>query len=250
MHRPTVEVVVMNWRRPENVEAIVSTLRDQSYECTVTICDNHQSPEFALGPAAMRDAHRIFRWHHNVGPYGRYGPLALFDHTYTLFLDDDLLPGTRAVEHFVRSAEGLPNFGVLGQLGRILVDDNYNIDEVARDHGFTEVDIVVRAYFVKTSRLHLIPQFRWQLAPDTAEFVEDDLLLCFAMQFLGNLPCMLTPWTEDPEARVNRIELPERYALSHRPNHIAARTNIVRRAMSLGWRPMKLRSVASAAVQT
>jgi hypothetical protein len=238
MRQPTVEVVVVNWRRPRNVETIISALRNQSFECTVTICDYPPSDEFALRPPALLDAHRVIRWNRNIGPYGRYGPLGLFDHTYTFFLDDDMMPGRHAVEHFLAAAEGLPDFGVLGQFGRRITGDHYNIDEVPRDGGFTDVDVIVRAYFVKTVNLHLLPQFRWQLMPDTSEFVEDDLLLCFAMQHLGRLPCLLTPWSDDPETLVNRAELPQEHALSRRPHHVESRTRIVRRAMDLGWSPV------------
>ena len=48
LHGHQVEAVVINWKRPDNVAAIVQALKRQTMPCTVTVCDCHDSDEFSL----------------------------------------------------------------------------------------------------------------------------------------------------------------------------------------------------------
>ena len=235
-----VEVVVINWKRPDNVTAIVQALRDQSVPCTITICDCHDSAEFELSTEAEISADRIYRWEHNLGAFSRYVPLGAYDHEYTFFVDDDMLPGRRCVEHFLAWAGNLRAFAALGQLGRIVdADGTYRADDVARGPGFTEVDILVRALFVPTQSLVHALQARTVL--QAIREPEDDILLAVALAMYAGLRCYLTPLDPNPETLVNLRELPSPYALSSRPTHEQVRSQLTRKAVSLGWRPLRSR---------
>lgn len=235
-----VEVVVINWKRPANVAAIVQALRDQTTPCTITICDCHDSPAFEPPPEALEAADRVYRWEHNFGSFNRFVPLGAYDHRYTFFLDDDMLPGRRCVEHFLGCAADLQAFGALGQVGRIVdADGTYRSGNIARGRGFTRVDVLVRALFVPTACLVHALQARAVLGADQEP--EDDIVLAVALAMYDGLACYLTPADPDPSTLVNMRELPSPYALSDRPTHQQARSQLTRRAVGLGWRPLRVR---------
>ena len=240
LHGHQVEVVVINYKRPDNVAEIVRTLKRQTMPCTVTVCDCHDSDEFSLPSRALPYIDRIYRWGHNLGAYSRYVPLGAYDHRYTFFLDDDLLPGTRCVEHFWQHAEQLRVFGALGQLGRIVAaDGEYRPRDIARGPGFTEVDILVRAFFVPTEGLVCIPQTRAMLGESSDP--EDDILLAVGLSMQAGRACYLTPADPDPETMVNRRELASPHARNARPAHLPNRSRLLRSAVGLGWQPIRAR---------
>ncbi|WP_371750460.1 hypothetical protein OG302_42825 [Streptomyces sp. NBC_01283] len=235
-----VEVVIINWKRPSNVVEIVSALRRQTVPCTVTICDCHNSPEFQLPFSTLSSSDRVYRWEHNLGSFSRYIPVGGYDHEYTFFIDDDMLPGMRCVEHFLTWAERLSGFGALGQLGRILESDgSYRPQDIARRDDFTEVDILVRAFFVRTESLVHVPQMRNLLRE--FEDPEDDILLAVGLGMYAGLASYLTPSDADPETLVNMNELDRPYSRQARPHHLQARSLLLRRAMRLGWQPVRRR---------
>ena len=239
-HGHQVEAVVINWRRPENVAEIVRALKAQTLPCTVTVCDCHDALEFRLPQSALPYIDRLYRWQHNLGSFNRYIPLGGYDHRYTFFIDDDLVPGARCVEHFWTQAEKLRTFGALGQIGRIVTaSGDYRPLNVARGPDFTEVDSLVRAYFVPTHCLTYVPQMRALLGQ--AHDPEDDILLAVALSMLGGLATYLTPADPDPQTQVNWQELPSPHARGARNVHFPARSRLLRDAMDLGWRPVRAR---------
>jgi GT2 family glycosyltransferase len=239
----SIEAVIINWKRPKNVAQIVAALRSQTEPCTVTVCDCHPSPEFALGEDTLSLVDRLYRWSRNLGSYNRFVPMGAYDHRYTLFLDDDMLPGLRCAEHFLRSAMQIESFGVLGQLGRIIQPDGvYRYANVPRTGGFVETDVIIRGYFVRTENLAYLLQFRRMM--DFDELIStDDLLLCTSLRTLAGLSCYLTPWEPDDEALMNKRELSDDYALSIRPEHLERRQEFLRRAGRAGWVSLHLRGL-------
>lgn len=232
-----IEVVIINWRRPKNVEKIIAALKKQTVPCTITVCDCHVGYRYSLSRAALNLSDRIYRWKHNLGAFSRYVPMPSFDHTYTFFIDDDLLPGTKCLEGFLEAANKLENFGVLGQLGRIIDPDGvYRPVDITRNESLIETDFIIRAYFTKTVNLHNVIRFRWHLDYFEEKFMEDDLLLCAALKYYNKLSCYLIPLNNDPEYLVNRVELSSRYALSNRYDHYQKRIDFVKRLISVGWR--------------
>jgi hypothetical protein len=241
--KPSVEAVVINWKRPRNVARIVAALRTQTVPCTITICDCHPEPDFALDDETVASIDRRYRWTHNTGAFSRFVPAGAFDHAYTFFLDDDMLPGERCVEHFLDAAERVQSFGALGQQGRILEPDGvYRAVQVARHPGFREVDVLVRGYFVPTAVLHQVFALRWRMGYFHDDpHPEDDLLLCVALQVLEGLPCYLTPASDEPQTLANYAELDNEHALFRRPDHLERRTRFLRDALEAGWKPLHAR---------
>lgn len=238
LHGHQVEAVVINWRRPDNVTEVVRALKAQTLPCTVTVCDCHDTPEFRLQAAAMPYIDRLYRWRHNLGSFNRWVPLGAYDHRYTFFVDDDMVPGIRCVEHFWSKAEELRTFGALGQIGRIVAaNGDYRAQKVPRGPGFTEVDLLVRAFFVPTHCLTYVPQMRALLG--LSHDPEDDILLAVALSTQAGLASYLTPTDPDPETLVNRRELPAPHARAARSDHERARSRLLSDAIDLGWRPVR-----------
>lgn len=235
-----IETVIINWKRPRNVEKIVRSLRDQTVPCTITICDCHVESLFSLSEECLGSVDRIYHWKtHNLGAFSRYIPIPSLDHPYTFFIDDDLLPGNRCLESFLRASLKKPEFGVLGQFGRIINPNGiYSPVEIQRSNSFIETDFIVRAYFTKTQYLHNIVRFRWQIGYFNEPHLEDDLLLCASLKYYENLPCYLIPKDQDIESLVNKKELSTNDALSHRQDHIIRRISFVKRLKYYGWKPI------------
>jgi len=231
-----IEAVIINWKRPKNVSKIVIALRNQTVPCTITVCDCHPSDEFALSKRTLSKIDRIYRWTHNLGAFSRYVPLPSFDHQYTLFIDDDMLPGKKCLEYFLDCTTTIPKFGVLGQLGRIIDKDGiYRPRDITRTEYFIETDFIIRAYFTETKNLHHLLKFRWHINYFNEELPEDDLLLCASLKFYENLSCYLLPFNSDIETLVNKKELSTEYALSKRNNHISKRREFVKMLIEMGF---------------
>jgi hypothetical protein len=239
---PLIEAVIINWKRPENVALIVEALRNQTVPCTITICDCHPSPEFSLDEKTRSMVDRVYRWEHNLGAFSRYVPLAGYDHQFTYLTDDDLVPGPKCLEHFLKHSN-LTDFGVLGQKGRRIGEDGtYNTERVKRSRKLEEVDIIIQAYFVQTKNLCHVPRLRWEMGVQTQTDTEDDIIICVAMQLYANLNCYLTPKDSDKQTRMNYQELPTPHALSQRTDHRARRTAFAQEAAKYGWRTLHERT--------
>lgn len=238
-----VEAVLINWKRPSNVKRIVQALKNQTIPVTITICDCNPDPLFSLDEETISMVDRIYRWTHNLGAFSRYTPMASYDHPYTFLIDDDLLPGEKCVETFLRAAIEMPEFGVLGQFGRILDNDLiFRPREIPLTSSFTEVDFIVRAYFVKTRHLYNITRFRWEIGYFEEAFPEDDLLLCASLKHYENRACYLIPFNGDAETLVCKEELGATHALSTRTDHYYKRREFVKRLMYYGWKPINNRN--------
>ena len=234
LHGHQVEAVVINWRRPDNVAEIVQALKAQTLPCTVTVCDCHDAPEFRLPAGALPYIDRLYRWRHNLGSFNRWAPLGAYDHRYTFFLDDDMVPGIRCVEHFWSQAEKLRTFGALGQVGRIVTaNGDYEVRNVPRRPGFTEVDLLVRAYFVPTHCLTYVPQMRALLG--LSHDPEDDILLAVALSMQGGLSSYLTPATRIRRRGSTGGVCPLPYARGARDIHLPRRSQLLHEAINLGW---------------
>lgn len=234
-----VETIIINWKRPENVKKIILALKNQTVPSTITICDCHPEPPFSLDEETIDMADRIYTWKHNLGAFSRYIPMASYDHQYTFFIDDDLLPGKKCLESFLRAATEMPEFGVLGQFGRIIdADGVFRPREISLTCSFIETDFIVRAYFIKTQCLYNIVRFRWKIGYFDDFFPEDDLLLCAALKYYDGLSCYLIPFNGDPETLVGKEELGTAHALSDRNEHYYKRRKFIKRLEYYGWKSL------------
>ena len=231
---PQVEAVVISWRRPGNIARIVAALRRQSVPVVVTVVDAADA-EHRLPAEVAAGADRVFRLPANLGPYNRYALTFAYDCEFTYFTDDDCQPGERLVEHFLETARGPAAWSVLGQVGRRLQPDgSYAAIGVPRGDAPTAVDVVVKAYFVRTADLVEVDRFRRELGLGLP-LREDDLLLATALQRATGRPCLLTPASGDPETSITREHLPEDGALSGSADHVRLREAFLDRARAAGW---------------
>lgn len=231
---PAVEAVVINWKRPRNVAKIVDALRRQSVRPTVTIVDCHQDWRYRLPRLTLAKADRVYRQHRNLGSFNRYVPIGAYDHEFTYFADDDMLPGTRCIEHFLDAKP--PEFGVLGQIGRRLnADGSYSRRGVVRTGQLEPADFLIRGYFVPTVRLDCVNRLRWQLGLQQEPSVEDDMLLSVAMQLIHGLGSFVTSADVNLESKQNKVELKARHALAKRPDHFDRRVAFLQQAKAAGW---------------
>jgi hypothetical protein len=231
-----VEVVVLNWRRPDNVRRIVAAFRQQREHCTVTLIDAAHGSEFAVNADTLRAVDRYFLFSHNFSGYNRFIPLASYTAQYTYFHDDDMLPGPRTVAAFLRHAESQTEFAVLGQEGRILRGGHYKFSRAATEDGLREVDFVVRGYFVRTVLLqHFLGWVRTVGGGESCR--DEDLLLCSAARQAGFKIGVMRP--RSPLEKMNQEELPSPHSISAAPGHFNRRDSLVQRLQRLGWRTVE-----------
>lgn len=235
-----VEVVLINYKRPDNIRLIIDAFRKQTVPCFISLCNVPADPQYDLDQETLDKVDRVFIWNHNFGPFNRYVASASFSHEFTYFSDDDMMPGKRCLEYFLSCADSLKAFGVLGQQGRLLDEDGiYRARDVAKNYDAVEVDFVVRGYFTRTENLYGLTVLRNQLGLQPDVKLEDDLLLCVSMSHVCGMSNYLLPLNKDKETRMNFRNLSEEGARNQRADHFAERTLFCQRAMRLGWRPNK-----------
>lgn len=238
---PEVEVVIAYWKRPDNILPILNAFRNQTIPCQITVFD--ASPEgFELPAEALPLIDTLYRCNRNRGAFNRFIPAFGYELTYTYFHDDDMLPGSRVLEHFVRHARQCDNeFAVLGQIGRILVESTvYDgaLNPGREPERLLAVDSIIRGYFVKTDRLLHMLQFKQKMGLQRIGNF-DDLLLSTSIQFYTGFPSYLTPKdSPDPEEKINKEELPEPFAVWQTPQHFPQRNDYLMRAFVAGWRSL------------
>jgi hypothetical protein len=228
-----IEAVVVSYKRPGNIPQILESLRTQTVPCSITLVNCAHGPEWEPDvPAGLCD--RYLRFHENHGAYNRFLGAFFYEREFTYFHDDDMLPGTRVLEHFLASASNF-EFGVLGQFGRMFPADgiHYRQNEIPRTESLTPVDLIVRAYFVRSRHLHHVLRLKWAMPP--IDVKEDDMLLSCSLKMYAGLQSYLTPLSNDPETSVVKKPLDGRHACASRPDHMQRRTAAMRSIIDLGW---------------
>jgi hypothetical protein len=215
-----VDVVLINWKRPSNVHKIAERIREQTWPCLLTIIECAPESRFSLDAQDLAAATHVYVLRNNYGAFSRYVSAFSVTGEFGLFLDDDMLPGRRCVEHFVKAAEARPDAGLLGQCGRN-IQTRYRAKDVARSADrFVEVDLVVRGYFVRTNCLPDVFRLRQALG---ATVREDDMVLAAAIRHICGQKILLTPAGEK-DTKMNEAELPAPHALSSNPRHSEMRS--------------------------
>lgn len=226
-----VEVVITNYMRPFNIPLIINVLRSQSVPCTITIIDAGMSAN-GLKSDVIELADRHYPICHNYGPSNRYFFIEKYDHEFTLFLDDDYLPGFKLIEYFL-SFKSIQKMGVLGQEGRLLtVDGDYDSQNTPRTQYLSEVDLLVRGYFLRTELLQIFESFIQGHHIDMQD-LEDDIALCASVKIAGFNNYLLP--TSDKSTLMVSKELPAPNAWWQRPHHLARRSAFCHSLIQLGW---------------
>jgi len=229
MSEPRVTAIVVNWRRPDNVQRILRALRQSSARCHIIVCDVRVDETYRKD-TFFEGADEVLHLSRNHGGFNRLVPAMLVQTEFTYFHDDDLLPGPEALAALMRCADGMLGMGVLGQIGRVYPDGQFGTDDVLRDeHVCVPVDNVIRGALVRSALLPGVMHF-WHrhgrnfITPEG--LVHDDLMLSFALRSAGHIN-RLTPADHRNDTMINSEELPDQYALSRRPQHRPERAAIV-----------------------
>lgn len=204
-----VLVVLMNYARPQNMPRVVSAWKNQSEKPgRLIVVDNSPSnpSEYTVGgkegyPGWQFDgADDVWRFTDDLGCFGRLAPaLVTPGYGYTLFADDDLLPGPKALEGLLHWAGELRgDFATLGQLGRRIdfaapAGKRYVTRNWPRDtSGPVQVDLTCRVHLCQS---HLLPdavRFRSELLRGAArrnESREYDSLAIKSERRSGKVVC-------------------------------------------------------------
>lgn len=212
-----IQVIIVNWRRPKNIPAIIEAFRKQSIPCAITVCDVG-GDGFCLSAETLRAADDAFVWDRNYGSFNRYIPAFGFEKEFCWFQDDDMIPGPELLAHMLSFRNLL--FSVLGQSGRRMRGDRYHL--VKPDVDPKEVDFVCRGYLVRTELLHNVLRFKWEAQLKAPVITEDDILLAIAIETYTGL----RPWlaSKPPSAaKMDLAGLPEPYACCRMPGHYKRR---------------------------
>jgi hypothetical protein len=268
------QAIVSNWRRPENVQRIVKNLIEQSVPFDrIIVVDNgvsHGTPiNYSDIPCAfsIKGAGKIRIWpfeDNGIGPPCRFLP-AIIDtrYKYTLFIDDDLLPGLLMHEHLQQAVYMLEDeFSTIGDVGRVYnyhdpedfdrIDTRigtyeYVVQDVPRHLSICRaVDLTCRAHFVHTENVIEAIKLRDELVRDHGRpsgdddwTRHDDILLCCGVQRHTRRPSYILPTTsKDPHYRILSEELPDPHAMHRRPRHKSSREELINLASLAGWHSM------------
>lgn len=244
-----VLVVLINYSRPGNMPGVIAAWKRQSLApATIVVVDNSPGDKGASEtyPASIFDgADDVWRMRTNLGCPCRFGPaLALWEHDYVLFADDDLLPGSKALENAVAVAIQLEGkFSTIGQLGRLFELEKaepYNPRRSpTRGSAPVECDLTCRVHLFRSKFAHHAIELRNDLREAVAPHllhIHDDILLCLGIQRASEYPSYVIPDTMDVERLLIKDDKDDRKGLWRRPNHFQERSQMVRAAESQGWR--------------
>ena len=176
-----IDVVLLNYKRPDNIKPIVAAFRQQTVKNRITLIDAGN-----VGNVAA-DVDVYIKLRENFGAWNRYTSCMMLRGEFVYYHDDDMLPGPRVLDNFLKYID-IP-FGVLGQIGRLWEGDNYNTDNVQAKTELISVDCVVRGYFLRPENLSYLMQCRKKHTAGSC----DDLWLCKSMSVLGGLPTYVVP---------------------------------------------------------
>lgn len=238
---PAAQVVVINWKRPHNMPAVLGALRAQSVPLRIVLCECSPEAKYAPSRACLDLCDEVVRWDVNIGPSTRFLSTPRATEPYTLFAVDDFVPGRRWAEGMIREAEYLTKWArgkwlSIGQDGRRIElrpggDHQFRRVAKVRVHS-PDAHFMVSSEIMPTYRLATLAQCRaelqMQFGNDISHF-EDDLLVAYA-GLRNDLKCMVVPVQGDEFSwRMKRLTAEN--ALSARPDHQAGRQNFVERTL-------------------
>jgi hypothetical protein len=243
--------VVTNYLRPSNTVEICNRLLRQ--DCDVVIVDNSPGPSLELLGMVPNGVTDVWRWHQNSGPACRFAPVWMMsqNYRYAWFIDDDLMPGEKALESLLMLAGTLEDkFATIGQIGRIFKRKRRrryqyvkrNIGRV--DGATTKVDCTCRMHFALANMVGSIHGYKTTLAgkcrPD--DYRHDDLWLCMSAQNETGCPSYLIParpegWQIIEKNLDDGVErgVPSVSSVS---THVSDRTELINLFSGIGWRSL------------
>jgi hypothetical protein len=231
--------IVVNWRRPGNIQLVLDSLRQQTMPLTIALCECAPGTIWETPKGVQGGFDIVFTVSHNIGPTSRFIPaLAMPQFTYAFFQVDDFLPGPECVEHMHQTAQNLNGeFATIGQDGNCVNGDVLRRKRIEQLDEPVSVDIVVSSELARTADVVHAVTLHSRLAeryPEALPCFEDDMLLCMGIQMYCNWPSYLTPRC-DPKASYRLRDLPAPNGLWMRPDHYENRNKLVAKIRELGW---------------
>lgn len=196
-----IDVVIVNYKRPDNIKPIVAAFRQQTVEAKITLVDAGN---------VEADVDSYVKVSENNGAWNRYSTCMTLRGEFVYYHDDDMLPGPKVLENFLKYTY-LP-FGVLGQIGRKWGTGSYSAFDIRAGSDPLPIDCVVRGYFLRPENLSYLMKCRSYHTIGSC----DDLWLCKSMSILGGLTTYVVPIPTDAE-QMNQKELPAPFAVCERP---------------------------------
>lgn len=211
----TASLLILSWKRPENLTRIVSLQQTYNRLGEILIFNNNNSGSLGFSDPKVK----VLNASCDFGLRTRWILAALATNDCLIFQDDDILLSEEAVEAFV-GAISLDSTRIYSLHGRNpSPDGKYNTEEAEG-----EVEIVLtRAAAIHKRVVPLIFQseqeFREAGLVIPANNGEDIFLsYCISSHFGKKHLTLKLPFTD----------LPSPYALSSRPGHFVERTKVVR----------------------
>lgn len=249
-------LIVLNfYSRIHNFKDVIEAWKNQSVlDCPIIVVDNRPRDETYIQRFPDNQIHDIWRWTVNSGcPSHFYPALDYPQYKYTLFADDDLIPGPKAIEHLLECANSVDNqFATIGQMGRIFQLERESgqrysgRSSIKRQIGkMVKTHLTCRAHLILTENLPHVLCFRNRLIreyPDGFRLsrVHDDFLMCISLQMMG-LPSYLIRIKDDigyGNYELIARDIDDRGALWKKGSHFNDRNRLVDIALDMGWKPL------------
>jgi len=186
----TTAIILSHYKeRQSNLIKIITDLRNGSIkpDKIIVICDN---PDILIPSFPFVE---VVRFGTPVLPIIRFAIGSIQETTHCLFVDDDMTVGKDTLKQFLRFAKKNPK-SILGFEGNINGEgytDGISVEKVKNN---TEVDIIIRMYFVPISVLSYGLQLRsWY--PELPKTSLDDIFLCLGHKYIGNGENIVIPST-------------------------------------------------------
>jgi hypothetical protein len=255
-----VTVVVTNWRRPKEVEQICRLYREGTVPVDLIVVDN--SGQNRLSPAAKDMCDDVWSFGKNAGPSCRFAVSQFVDTEFVLFADDDMLPGKKCVEFYLKSARSAGDtFFDMGFQGRVMAweqaltatgldmkPEYYKTNIHPHKYGFREVDFCVRNHFVVARHLWAVHKLSLDIASyaknvgHDQKFIRrmlwnDDILMGVSGPLIvGKNTILRKKCNVDHSCCHTELISGRRNAVSNHPDHDLSRWELIRCCYELGWR--------------
>jgi len=239
----SVTVVLLNWRRPENIVPVLRSLAVQTARPRVMIWDNGageagplqvRMPTGELVPVeTVPIVERVVRPDANMGCFPRWWLAAACETEYVCSIDDDLaLADARVLEDAISAQRGICPDGIIGLFGVRLAEGKSYKDSRhynGRVKADTRVDIVKGRFMLFPRRL----LERVPLHVPGVEQAEDDLYVSLAIS-RARPDAHLLPATLS--GRWRRVGKEDARSNALRPGHYGLRDDMIRRLQDYWWR--------------
>lgn len=242
MKQVRTEVVILNYKRPLNIVRVVDAFRNQSVPVFITLIDAAADDSFKVPDSCLKKVDNVITSKINFGSVTRFLICNLSKYEFMYFYDDDMLPGSRAVEYMESCADELVNFSVLGCFGRIL-DKNYVYGNsiIQGNTKHVAVDFVIRNYFIRSVNLSKVSEFMHKvLAGSSLPESRDDLIVNAGIQSITGYKSFVckTPCNKDMHPVCEELDAP--HAVSAKPGHLQNRQKLINEFTANNiWKPIR-----------